>query len=134
MSRRSSVPSATRRSVSRGSEPSACSPQLATSRSSWASTGSGDEGPGAAHFAHRQHGLEQGGLRVIGNSRGQHGSTTSEPDRQVKSIHQQVVVLPEIECRHVVGVIETDLGTDHDQVVELMADPDGVAGVVGREA
>src|SRR5262245_30513603 len=58
----------------------------------------------------------------------------SEADREVEAVQQQILTLPEIERRDIVGVIETDLGTDHHEIVELMAQADGVARIVRREA
>ena len=55
-------------------------------------------------------------------------------DREVKSTHQQVVAFSQVERGHVVRMIVADFGTDHEQIVELMADPDRMAGVIGREA
>src|SRR5271166_7088171 len=58
----------------------------------------------------------------------------SEPERDIKSIKQHAVPPAQVECRMIVRVIEADLGTDHEHVIELVAQGDRVARVVGREA
>src|SRR5208337_1832091 len=58
----------------------------------------------------------------------------SEPEREIKSIKQHAVPPAQVECRMIVRVIEADLGTDHEHVIELVAQGDHVARVVGREA
>src|SRR5208283_2617786 len=58
----------------------------------------------------------------------------SEPEREIKAIDYDAVLLAEIKGRNIVRVIPADLGTDHEHVTELVAQGDRVARVVGREA
>ena len=51
----------------------------------------------------------------------------SEPKRQIKAIDQDAVLLAKVECRNIVGVIEADFGTDHEHVIELVAQGNRVA-------
>src|SRR5271157_1412693 len=58
----------------------------------------------------------------------------SEPEREIEAIKQHAVLPAEVESRNIVRVIPADLGTDHEHVIELVAQSHGVARVVGREA
>ena len=54
----------------------------------------------------------------------------SEPKRQIKAIHMIEVMLfflPRSNGRDIVRVIEADLGTDHEHIVELVAQGNCVA-------
>src|SRR5215813_15232239 len=69
---------------------------------------------------------------------GQNGTSLSKPISEPKGHIQptQVQVLPcaEVKRRRIVRVIVAKFGTDHQHIVKLMAQPDGVARVGGRKA
>src|SRR5262245_33396798 len=59
---------------------------------------------------------------------------TSEPNGHIQPTQEQVLPFAEVKRRHIVGVIVAKFGTDHEHIVKLMAQPDGVTRVVRRKA
>ena len=57
-----------------------------------------------------------------------------ESDRQVESTHEQIIVFTQVKRRDIIRMVVTDFGTNHHVIVELMADPDRVARIIGRKA
>ena len=51
----------------------------------------------------------------------------SEPQGEIEAIDYDAVLLTKVECRYVVRVIEADFGTDHEHIVELVAQGNCVA-------